>query len=130
MKKKTKKWRLVGWDTFSSEEYHISEHKSQAEAETAAAERMQELERTQPSSSSGGQGLFGIQDRVHIERPDGSRYQWFTTSGTLDALAKDPAVLRGMKAQISAALNDINGIRQRANTLRKKIEKTLKKKKK
>ena len=125
-----KKWRLVGWDTFSSEEYTLTEHKSQAEAEQAAAERMQELERTQPSISSGGQGIFGIQDRVYIERPDGTRYQWFTTSGTLAALAEDPAVLRGMKAQVHAALNDIDGIRNRADALRKDIEKRLKRKKK
>lgn len=100
-----KKWKLVGWDTFSSEEYSLSEHKTQALAEAAAADRMQDLERTQPSSSSGGQGLFGIQDRIYIERPDGTRYQWFTTSGTLAALAKEPQVLRAAKAQIHAALN-------------------------
>lgn len=124
-----KKWKLVGFDTFSSEEYSLSEHKTQALAERAAAERMQELEKSQPSSQSGGQGIFGIQDRVFIQRPDGSRYQWFTTSGTLDALAEDPAVLRGMKAQISSALNDINSVKVRANKLRKRIERTLKSKK-
>ena len=100
-----KKWRLIGWDTFSSEEYSLSEHKTQALAEIAAAERMQHLEATQPSSTSGGQGLFGIQDQVYIERPDGTRYRWFTTSGTLAALAKDPPLLRAMKAQINASLN-------------------------
>lgn len=83
------KWRLFGWDTFSNEEYRLSVHNSQELAERAAAEKLQENERLQPSSQSGGQGVFGIQDRVYIERPDGTRYQWFTTSGTLDALKKN-----------------------------------------
>ena len=132
-----KKWKLVGWDTFSSEEYSLSEHKTQQLAETAAAERMQELERTQPSSSSGGQGFFGIQDQVYIERPDGTRYRWFTTSGTLAALTgvsrdalKHPEIGNGVNAQIESGLKAIDDVAKRARSLKKKIERQLKTKRK
>lgn len=132
-----KKWKLVGWDTFSSEEYSLSEHKTQQLAETAAAKRMQELERTQPSTSSGGQGMFGIQDQVYIERPDGTRYRWFTTSGTLaaltgvsrDALKKNPEIGNGVNAQINGALDALDDVAKRARNLKKKIERQLKAKK-
>lgn len=131
-----KKWKLVGYDTFSNEEYSLTEHKTQELAEAAAADRMQELERTQPSSQSGGQGLYGIQDRVYIERPDGSRYQWFTTSGTLAALTgvskksltEHPEIANGVNAQFEAARKDLKKIAEAANKLRKRIERSLKSK--
>lgn len=126
----SKRWKLIGYDTFSNEDYSISEHRSQALAEQAAAERLQELERTQPSAHSGGQALYGIQDQVFIERPDGSRYRWLVTSGTLARLAADPAVQRGLEAQIKAAQKDLADIRKRADRLRKQIERQLKRKKK
>jgi hypothetical protein len=37
----------------------------------AAHKQLEKLEREQPSSSSGGQNSGAIQDRVHIESPDG-----------------------------------------------------------
>lgn len=123
---KNKKWKVIGWDTFSSEEYSISAHKTQTLAEAAAAEKMQQLEATQPSSTSGGQGVYGIQDQVYIERPDGSRYRWFTTSGTLAALTKDPAIKRSLAAQVAAAEKDLKEVRERATKLRKMLETKLK----
>lgn len=66
-------WRLEGYDTFSREYYHVpGRYASESEAEEAARRRLAELETTQPASQSGGQGPFGIQDRVYIVAPDGS----------------------------------------------------------
>ncbi|OGQ22124.1 MAG: hypothetical protein A2138_22955 [Deltaproteobacteria bacterium RBG_16_71_12] len=68
----TAKWRIEGYDTFSGEEYDLGgEFPSEAEAERSAQERLKEIEETQPASSSGGQE--GIQDRVYVIAPDGSR---------------------------------------------------------
>ena len=76
-------WKLEGYDTFAEEYYPLEgEYSSEKEAQRAAAKRLQELERTQPSrrpgglGGSGGQGSFGIQDRVFVIRPDGSRYRY------------------------------------------------------
>lgn len=131
-------WKLIGWDTFSSEEYSISEHKTQELAEKAAAEKMQYLEEIQPSKSSGGQGTYGIQDQVYIQRPDGTRYRWFTTSGTLAALTgvgraalkEHPQIASGVNAQLNSALDALEDVAKRATKLRKKIERELKKRKK
>lgn len=83
MKSKKRTWKLVGYDTFSNEEYNLSDSKgksltfpSLAKAQAAAKLRLKELERTQPSTSSGGQGGFGIQDRVYIETPEGDRVRF------------------------------------------------------
>ena len=66
-------WKLEGYDTFSDESYGLSgEYKSLEEAEKAAVGRLEEIEETQPSGSSGGQD--GIQDRIYIMKPDGSKY--------------------------------------------------------
>lgn len=76
------KWKLLGVDAFDGTEYYIStrpfkhEYESYAEAREAASERLQELERYQPSPRSGGQA--GIQDQVYIVHPDGSRERRFT----------------------------------------------------
>lgn len=67
------RWQLIGLDTFSSEWYRLDSYPTQAQAEEAAQEKLREIERLQPTSSSGGQG--GIQDQVHIERPDKTRYR-------------------------------------------------------
>jgi hypothetical protein len=69
---------LVGYDTFSAEYYRLGDSRfdgmqpSYATRDAAledARKRLAELERTQPSASSGGQS--GIQDRVYIVHPDG-----------------------------------------------------------
>jgi hypothetical protein len=71
-------WTLKGYDTFSDEWYPFSgEFESEESAQAAADERLDELERQQPSARSGGQGQGGIQDRVYIIRPDGSGYRYF-----------------------------------------------------
>lgn len=68
------KWRLEGWDTFEGASYSLAgEYATRALAVAAARKRLGGLERTQPSTSSGGQGLGGIQDRVFIIHPDGQR---------------------------------------------------------
>ena len=74
-------WKLEGYDTFSSESYPLGAYPgadnckpSYDSYEAALADawlRLAELERTQPSSSSGGQA--GIQDRVFIIHPGGRR---------------------------------------------------------
>lgn len=71
------KWRLAGFDTFAGEWYPIwntdytslAVFETEGEARKAAQEQLDELEKTQPSGSSGGQG--GIQDRVYIIHPNG-----------------------------------------------------------
>lgn len=66
-------WKLLGYDTFEREFYpEEGEYPSEEEAKKAAAKQLQHLERIQPSvrpggiGGSGGQGFFGIQDRIFI----------------------------------------------------------------
>ena len=74
-------WSVEGYDTFEGGPdayYRVQDGlESEPDALIAAAAYMQELERTQPSESSGGQGPMGIQDRVFIVRPDGSKYRFY-----------------------------------------------------
>ncbi len=68
-------WTLEGWDTFSAHAYPLrGEFNSEAEARKAAAARLIQLEKTQPTASSGGQS--GIQDRVYIISPTGERKRY------------------------------------------------------
>lgn len=70
-------WKLEGYDTFDGEYYSLEgEYTSEADARKAAKARLEELEKTQPSDSSGGQTAMGIQDRVFILGPNGSRYRY------------------------------------------------------
>ena len=72
------KWKLEGFDTFDNEPYSLEgNYDDEAAAKEAARKRLEELEKTQPSATSGGQGRFGIQDQVFIVRPDGSNYCFF-----------------------------------------------------
>ena len=70
-------WKLAGYDTFSDEWYGIggAEYPSETAAQAAAQEKLKELEALQPSAQSGGQS--GIQDRVYIQRPDGTHIRVF-----------------------------------------------------
>jgi hypothetical protein len=67
----TAQWRVIGWDTFAREDYPVSAHATEEEAKEAARQFLRDIERHQPSASSGGQS--GIQDRVYIVGPDGTR---------------------------------------------------------
>ena len=67
-------WRLEGYDTFSTEWYDLEGYyPTEGSAIEAAKARLEELETTQPSASSGGQD--GIQDQVFVIRPDGTRFR-------------------------------------------------------
>jgi hypothetical protein len=75
-------WKLEGYDTFSSEPYPLDgkygdgcqlSYASRDAALIDARRRLATLEETQPTSSSGGQGWGGIQDRVYVVHPDGRR---------------------------------------------------------
>lgn len=66
-------WRLIGHDTFDGDDYSLTEHGSEEEALHAAHDRLHALEILQPTYASGGQD--GIQDRVYVVRPDGTRYR-------------------------------------------------------
>lgn len=68
-------WKIRGHDTFSNEPYSLpGEWTDEDGALLGARERLQELERTQPASETGGQDENGIQDKVYIIRPDGTEY--------------------------------------------------------
>lgn len=67
------KYKLVGYDEFSHEWYNISSHNTKASALKAAHKKLKMLEKWQPTITSGGQMGGGIQDRVFIENPNGSR---------------------------------------------------------
>lgn len=67
-------YRLEGYDTFSGESYPLEgSYPTVQDAENAALARLRRLERDQPSVTSGGQD--GIQDRVFVVYPDGSRHR-------------------------------------------------------
>jgi len=60
----------MGYDTFAGEWYPLESGLANEQAAQAAAKKhLAEIERLQPSASSGGQE--GIQDRVYIAGPDG-----------------------------------------------------------
>ncbi len=66
---------LRGYDTFSGDYYPLAgTYRSEVDAQKAARKFLQDVERSQPSKSSGGQ--HGIQDRVFIVRPDGASYRY------------------------------------------------------
>jgi hypothetical protein len=75
-------WKLQGYDTFSSEQYPLEGvYPDEPTAQRAADRRLADLERQQPTATSGGQAPGGIQDRVYIVRPDGSKYRWNRRAG-------------------------------------------------
>lgn len=64
------KWWLRGTDTFSYEDYVVAINVDDAETACFLARaRLRELERTQPTKTSGGRGFGGIQDRVDVMKP-------------------------------------------------------------
>ena len=72
-----KKWQIKGYDTFEGTFYSVDgDYESEELAKNAAIERLQELEKDQPTKESGGQAPGGIQDQVFIVRPGGSSYRF------------------------------------------------------
>ena len=70
----SKKWALLGYDTFSDEFYHIEgSYDTSEQALKAARDRLKELEELQPTEESGGQSENGIQDHVFVVSPEGLR---------------------------------------------------------
>ena len=76
-----REWKLVGYDTYDNQWYPLkggrllkSGFLTEFGARRAAKRRLAELEIEQPSETSGGQSTFGIQDRVFIQRPNGTSY--------------------------------------------------------
>ena len=67
-------WQLWGRDAFSTDMYWVSSHGTEAECLAAAREYLRELEDQQPSERSGGQD--GIQDRIFIVGPNGTRHRY------------------------------------------------------
>jgi len=65
------KFWLEGEDTFSWEYYPLAiDIDDLPTAEMLRAARLRNLERSQPTSTSGGQDFGGIQDKVYIRHPD------------------------------------------------------------
>ena len=70
-------WKLVGFDAFEGEYYLlVGDYSSELEARQAGVLRFRLLNETQPPEQSGGQCDLGIQDRIFIKRPDGSKYRF------------------------------------------------------
>lgn len=74
--KSTGEWKLCGRDTFALEDYHISNFATEELALQAARSYLDNLERRQPTATSGGQAAGGIQDRLYIIGPDGAGYRY------------------------------------------------------
>lgn len=73
----TGNWGIEGFDTFDNHPYPLpGSFKDENEAREAARARLIHLEETQPTESSGGQHSCGIQDRVFVVRPDGTKYRY------------------------------------------------------
>ena len=74
------KWKLEGWDVFDAGNYAIDgEYNTEEQAIEAAKAHLIELEKSQPNKESGGQSDRGVQDRVFIVKPDGSKYRYLSS---------------------------------------------------
>jgi hypothetical protein len=86
-------WSVDGYDTFEGGDAYYPVKRglaSEEDARAAASAYLHELERRQPSEHSGGQGPMGIQDRVFIVKPDGTRERFLRQTDGRDA--RDRAV--------------------------------------
>ena len=65
-------WRVLGIDGFDDDAgfYTVATCDTEGEAFEHAQSYLKELERTQPTSESGGQKDGAIQDQVYIQRPE------------------------------------------------------------
>ena len=74
---KVETWSVAGYDTFAGESYRISgPFLNERTALRAANRELKKLEKMQPSGDSVGQQAEGIQDQIHVVRPDGSSYRY------------------------------------------------------
>lgn len=71
----TNNWLLEGQDTFEGTFYPLGRFDSEQAAQAAARDRLAELEESQPTAVSGGQGFVGTQDHVFVVCPDGRKYR-------------------------------------------------------
>ncbi len=63
-------WHIDGYDTFDGSGYPIADNIETLEAaQLLVSARKRRLEETQPSSTSGGSGFGGIQDRTYLIHP-------------------------------------------------------------
>ena len=70
-------WKLVGFDAFEEEYYSLNDsYPNENEARQAAILKFKEINKLQPPEEAGGQDDEGIQDRLFIERPNGSKYRF------------------------------------------------------
>ena len=70
-------WRLEGYDAYSEEPYEIrGEWPTEEKTREAARDHLREIAFYQPEEMAGGQTDEGIQDRIFIIRPDGSKYRF------------------------------------------------------
>ena len=71
-------WKVYGFDAFEGGPdawYELGSYSTYEKALDHAKKKRDELEKTQPSASSGGSGFGGIQDRVYVIHPNGRREQ-------------------------------------------------------
>ena len=82
------KWKLEGYDTLEGTSYPLpGKFDDEDQARVGAAKQMDQIEGFQPSETSGGQDLGGIQDQVFIVHPDGTKYRFHGTSTAVRGLS-------------------------------------------
>lgn len=70
-------WRVGTYDTFEEQFYGGGiKYSNEETAQAAARKELARIKKFQPDSMSGGQEFGGIQDRVFIVRPDGTKYRF------------------------------------------------------
>lgn len=80
------KWSLEGYDTFEGAYYSLEgAYSRREEAEAAADARLAELERSQPTATSGGH--TGVQDHVFLIAPDGTKIRYHGTGSAGEAIS-------------------------------------------
>lgn len=81
-------FEVIGYDEFDGEDYPLGDpigtpatFDDHDAAIRFGRRHLEGLERTQPTSSSGGQEFGGIQDRVYILHPNGQRERVLSLMG-------------------------------------------------
>ena len=74
-------WRVLGFDAFDEEYYPLSgDFETEDGAKKLASEKFDQINLSQPDEQSSGQDDDGIQDRLFIEKPDGSLIRFLPLS--------------------------------------------------